>query len=310
MSTIVVGVDFSPESEVAVAHAVQLARRLGTSVTLALATDAIESAENLSPGLMAAYVKYGADLKAKLAEDLIKLGALCEQAAGQGVAINHVILDGQPEDQLPIYSRQVGAAMVAVGTHGRTGFRRLAMGSIAERVVRYEERPVLVARGPAPQGGYRHIVIGLDFSPPSRRAVQEARKYLAPGGKLDLLHCWQLPMWSYAASAPLLGENVAQFQSELLGNVQEAGQRWMDELGPIDGHVAFHSLERSPAAGLDAWAHEHHADLIVVGSHGYRGLQRWLIGSVAEATVRHAPCSVVVVHSTVPEAPVTAPAIS
>ncbi len=296
MSTIVVGVDFSPESEVAIAHAIELSRRLGTSVTLALATDVIEHPEGLSPGLTASYAKYGADLKAHLSEDLSKLGELREQSAGHGVEIKEMVLDGLPEDQLPILSKELGAAMVAVGTHGRTGFRRLAMGSIAERIVRHEERPVLVARGPAPQGGYHHIVLGLDFSPPSRKALVAARKYLAPGGQLDLVHCWQLPMWSYASSAPLLGDNVAQFRSELLGNIEAAGKKWVEEIGPIDGHVTFHSLESSPAAGLDAWAREHRCDLIVLGSHGYRGLQRWLIGSVAEATVRHAPCSVVVVH--------------
>jgi nucleotide-binding universal stress UspA family protein len=296
MSTIIVGVDFSPESEIAIAHAIEMARRLGTTVTLALATDIIDSPEGLSPGLMASYVKYGMDLKARLSEDLAKLGDLREQTSGQGVEITEVVLDGLPEDQLPVLAKQLDAAMVAVGTHGRTGFRRLSMGSIAERVVRAEDRPVLVARGPAPQGGYKRIVLGLDFSPPSRKAVQAARSYLAPGGKLDLVHCWQLPMWSYASSAPLFGDNVAQFQSELLANIQETGKKWLGEIGPLDGEVEFHSLERSPAAGLDAWATDHGADLIVVGSHGYRGLQRWLIGSVAEAVVRHAPCSVVVVH--------------
>jgi nucleotide-binding universal stress UspA family protein len=266
-------------------------------VTLALATDIIDSPEGLSPGLMASYAKYGMDLKVRLSEDLAKLGDLREQTSGQGVDITEVVLDGLPEDQLPVLAKQLNASMVAVGTHGRTGFRRLSMGSIAERVVRGEERPVLVARGPAPQGGgYQRVVLGLDFSPPSRKAVQAARRYLAPGGKLDLIHCWQLPMWSYASSAPLFGDNVAQFQSELLANVQETGKKWLGEIGDIDGEVEFHSLERSPAAGLDAWATDHGADLIVVGSHGYRGLQRWLIGSVAEAVVRHAPCSVVVVH--------------
>ena len=296
MRTIIVGVDFSPESEIAIAHAIVMARRLGTTVTLALATDIIDSPEGLSPGLMASYAKYGMDLKARLSEDLAKLAELREQTSGQGVEISEVVLDGLPEDQLPVLAKQVDAAMVAVGTHGRTGFRRLSMGSIAERVVRAEERPVLVARGPAPQNGYQHIVLGLDFSPPSRKAVQAARRYLAPGGKLDLVHCWQLPMWSYASSAPLFGDNVAQFQSELLANILETGKRWLGEIRDLDGRVEFHSLERSPAAGIDAWATDHGADLIVVGSHGYRGLQRWLIGSVAEAVVRHAPCSVVVVH--------------
>jgi nucleotide-binding universal stress UspA family protein len=296
MSTIIVGVDFSPESEIAIAHAIAMARRLGTTVTLALATNVVDSPEGLSPGLVASYAKYGMDLRARLSEDLAKLGELREQSSGQGVDLTEVVLDGLPEDQLPMLAKQLDAAMVAVGTHGRTGFRRLSMGSISERVVRAEERPVLVARGPAPQGGYQRVVLGLDFSPPSRKAVQAARRYLAPGGKLDLVHCWQLPMWSYASSAPLFGDNVAQFQSELLASIQETGKKWLGEIGSIDGEVEFHSLERSPAAGIDAWATDHGADLIVVGSHGYRGLQRWLIGSVAEAVVRHAPCSVVVVH--------------
>jgi nucleotide-binding universal stress UspA family protein len=295
-TTIVVGVDFSPECEIAIEHALGLARRLGTSVTLALSTYIPDSPEGLSPGLMASYARYAADLKARLAGERDKLGALRERFSGQGVELSQVVLDGRPEEMIPKASKELDAALVAVGTHGRTGFRRFSMGSIAEKLVRYEARPVLVARGPAPAGGYRHIVVGLDFSPPSRKALQTARNYLAPDGKLDLVHCWQLPMWSYASGAPLLGDNVAQFQAELLGSIRETGEKWLAEVGPVDGRIAFHSLERTPAAGLDAWANEHKADLIVVGSHGHQGLRRWLIGSVAENTVRHAPCSVVVVH--------------
>lgn len=296
MSTILVGVDFSSESDIAIGHAMSLARRLGTSVTLALSTFVPESPEGLSPSLLASYAKYAADLKARLTEERSKLAALHQRLQGQGVEVSQIVLDGRPEDTLPNAAKDLAASVVVVGTHGRTGFRRLAMGSVAERIVRYEERPVLVARGPAPDRGYRHIVVGLDFSPPSRKALQAAHSYLAPGGKIDLLHCWQLPMWSYASGAPLLGDNVAQFQAELLGNIRETGEKWLSELGPVDGTVAFHSLERAPAAGLDFWATENKADLIVVGSHGHTGLRRWLIGSVAEATVRHAPCSVVVVH--------------
>jgi nucleotide-binding universal stress UspA family protein len=91
-------------------------------------------------------------------------------------------------------------------------------------------------------------------------------------------------------------DNLQQLHVDMLGSIDELGKKWLAEIGGIDGEVGFHRLERSPAVGLDAWATEHQADLLVVGSHGYRGLQRWLIGSVAEATVRHAPCSVVVVH--------------
>lgn len=296
MSTILVAVDFSPESDVAISHAMGLARRLGTTLTLAHSTYVPESPEGLSPSLLASYAKYAAELKARLAEERAKLAEIHQRLEGQGVEVSQVVLDGRPEDTIPQAAKNLGAVLVAVGTHGRTGFRRLAMGSVAEKLVRLDEGAVLVARGAAPARGYNHVVVGLDFSPPSRKALLAAQTYLAPGGKIDLVHCWQLPMWSYASGAPLLGDNVAQFQAELLDSVRETGQKWLAEAGQIDGTIAFHSIERAPAAGLDYWATENKADLIVVGSHGYSGLRRWLIGSVAEAAVRHAPCSVVVVH--------------
>jgi nucleotide-binding universal stress UspA family protein len=296
MSTIVVGVDFSPESEIAIAHAVQLARRLDVSVTLALSTYVPEPPEGLAFSMQATYARYAAVLKARLEEERAKLSALRERHEGQGPQISQMVIDGRPEIELPRLSKELGAVVTVVGTHGRTGFRRLALGSVAERIVREEARPVLVARGAAPSGGYRHIAVGLDFSPPSRKAVQSAVSYLAPGGQLDLIHCWQLPIWTFASGAPGLGESIAGLHGELLTSIHDTGKKWIEEVGPVDGTVAFRALERSPAAGLDAWATEQGCDLVVVGSHGYRGLERWLIGSVAEATVRHAPCSVVVVH--------------
>jgi nucleotide-binding universal stress UspA family protein len=296
MNTIMVGVDFSPESEIAIAHALELSRRMGTTLTLALATFIPDGPEGLSPSMYATYTRYSEILKERLGEERGQLAALRARYTGRGVELSQVLLDGRPEDRLPEASKQLGAVLTVVGTHGRTGFRRLSLGSVAERVVRTEERPVLVARGDAPAGGYRHIVVGLDFSPASRKAVQAALSYLAPGGTLDLVHCWQLPAWSFASGAPNVADNFGQLQADLVEDLAETGKKWLAEVGKIDGEVRFHSFERSPAAGLDHWARERGADLIVVGSHGHRGLRRWLIGSVAEATVRHAPCSVVVVH--------------
>lgn len=296
MSTIVVGVDLSPECEIAIAHAVQLARRLDVSVTLALATYIPEPPEGLPSSMEATYARYAGELKERLEEERGKLAALRQRFEGQGPQLSQVILDGRPDLELPRLSKELGAALTVVGTHGRTGFRRLALGSVAEKVVRSEERPVLVARGEPPRGGYRHIAVGVDFSPPSRKAVQAAVSYLAPGGQLDLVHCWQLPVWTFASGAPGLGENLGALQRDLLASIYETSKKWLEEVGPIDGDVAFRAIERSPAAGLDGWATEQGCDLLVVGSHGYQGLRRWLIGSVAESTVRHAPCSVVVVH--------------
>ena len=295
MRTILVGVDFSSESEIAIAHALELARRMGTTLTLAVATYVPDGTEGLVPSQYATYTRYAEVLEVRLGEEREKLDVLRARYSGRGVELSQILLDGLPEDQIPAASKQLGAVLTVVGTHGRTGFRRLSLGSVAEKIVRGEERPVLVARGDAPAGGYRHVVVGLDFSIPSRKAVQAARSYLAPGGKLELVHCWQLPAWAFASLAPM-PDNLGQMQAELIDGIVKTGKQWLAELGELDADVSFHSVESSPAAGLDDWARTRGADLIVVGSHGHRGLRRWLIGSVAEATVRHAPCSVAVVH--------------
>ena len=96
------------------------------------------------------------------------------------------------------------------------------------------------------------------------------------------------------------------------------GERYAEELGQHAGEMAARAVQSLQGSGLAAEAVVRHgdprniivdeagdwgADLIVVGSHGYTGLQRWLLGSVAQSVVSHAPCSVEVVRGrVVPEA--------
>lgn len=61
--------------------------------------------------------------------------------------------------------------------------------------------------------------------------------------------------------------------------------------------LAFHQTEASPAAGIQSWLEQSPYEIVITGSHGRRGPARFLLGSVAELTVRHAPCSVMVVHN-------------
>ena len=60
--------------------------------------------------------------------------------------------------------------------------------------------------------------------------------------------------------------------------------------------MIFSTVQAPPAYGIQEKDEVNGLDLIVMGSHGRRGVRRWLLGSVAEVTVRHAPCSVLVVH--------------
>src|SRR4030066_2328266 len=74
-------------------------------------------------------------------------------------------------------------------SHGRGELKDWLLGTTAERVVRKGDRPVLVVKRP-PEGPYRHVLVAVDFSDTSHRALALAA-HLAPGAHLTLLHAYE-----------------------------------------------------------------------------------------------------------------------
>jgi nucleotide-binding universal stress UspA family protein len=283
---IVVGVDFSPESECAVAHAMAAARRTGSPLTLVhvglVPDDPIGIPTSMRPGAE----HWRSLLLDQLAEDRRKLGELRERLAGQGVEISQVVVDNFPDVGVAAAAHELGAVLLVVGTHGRSGVRRFLLGSVAEKTIRVAEASVLVARGDANPGGYRRVVAGTDFSPHARRAIEWAFALAAPDAEIRVVHTWE----SYAMSLS------AAMRAELHAGAEEAmATQRAEVLESAHGReqqVSFEVVEGCPAVVLDDRSER--ADLVVVGSHGRRGLRRFFLGSVAEQTVRHGRCSVLV----------------
>jgi nucleotide-binding universal stress UspA family protein len=140
----------------------------------------------------------------------------------------------------------------------------------------------------------KSILVPLDFSPPSKKALEYAvtfaRQFKA---KLTLLHVVEpVAMPDFAASFPLAMENdklMAAAKSELEGAVKVArGPRGIVEKTLVRFGRSFHEI-------TDA-ARARKVDLIIISTHGYTGLKHALLGSTTERVVRHAPCPVLVVR--------------
>ncbi len=293
MKTILVGVDLSPESEHAVAHALDLARREGAKVVLAMADCVPELPAHLAAGSREVAASYTEELQRRLAADRVTLGELRERWSG-GVDLSQVIVDGFADEELPRVGSEICADLIVVGSRGRTGVRRWLLGSVAERVVRRAEQSVLVARGDAVPGGYRRVVIGTDFSPLADAAIARALAVLSPQLRVDLVHCWQVP-WAGTMDVPLVANE--ELRAQLEAALRDAGDKLragLRDLGRPEPELHIHLVQGSAAQGLVSVATDQHAELVVVGSHGRRGVRRFMLGSVAEVTVRHAPCSVLV----------------
>jgi nucleotide-binding universal stress UspA family protein len=297
---IAAGIDFSTESELAAEHAVELARVKKGEVVLVHIVE--------RPGLPVmdgeairwsseALAGYRAHTEEVVRHDRRELGRLRERLGRRGVTVSEVTREGFPDDALCAAATELGADLVVVGTHGRTGLRWFFLGSVAQRVVRGSPVEVLVARGRPPPGhGYRRMLVATDFSASSARALDAAIQLAAPEARIDVLHCLELPLSLSVYSA---------MQETLSRSARDAITRDLDAAGEslVAAHrrpgldLSFRAHVGPPALGIIHQLEAGDFELAVVGSHGRRGIRRALLGSVAEAVVRRAPCSVLVARS-------------
>lgn len=186
-------------------------------------------------------------------------------------------------------AERIGAGAVVVG--GKVDHRGPhILGSTAEHVVRYAHCPVLVAR-PSPAG---KVLAATDFSDAALPAVEagaaEARRRKAD---LTIIHAIDLlPLMS-----PVYGEFYSVPPIDLSDQMRTLGQHRLDECVHHFKAKGGGLLRNGPAAtAILSAASELPAQLLVVGTHGRTGLSRIALGSVAEAVVRAAPCSVLTVR--------------
>jgi nucleotide-binding universal stress UspA family protein len=131
----------------------------------------------------------------------------------------------------------------------------------------------------------RHILAATDFSGASDHAVEFAAQLAnALGAKLTLVHAFEEP---YPYPVPLPPEYVGDIRARLEARCAELRSSGADVRGVV--------RKGPPWSEVVSAAADEGADLIVVGTHGRRGLPRWLLGSVAERIVRLAPVPVVAV---------------
>ena len=126
--------------------------------------------------------------------------------------------------------------------------------------------------------GLRHILVPMDFSPASTTALERG-KMLAErfAARLSLLHVMTDPQ--------ARGTWTAEIHVPAIPEVRDRLQVSVDAKA---GAVAEQILEV---------ARTHHIDLIVMGTHGRRGLAHLVMGSIAERVVREAPCAVMTTHA-------------
>lgn len=188
--------------------------------------------------------------------------------------------------------------LVISATHGRSGIKRLVLGSVTQRLMRTLPCPLLVIRGPARElmlpaesvFRFHRILVGCDFSDDSRLAfnygLSLAQEFQA---ELHLVHVIEPPVYmdliqehANLDDGPLLLEN--RLTEKLLEQLPPESLHWCTPKTSI--------LEGLPDQELTRYAESHQIDLIVLGVRGYSLVEKLFVGSTTDRVIRRAPCPV------------------
>jgi universal stress protein A len=207
-----------------------------------------------------------------------------------------VVDSGVPDEEIVRIAEANGASLIAVGAKPREG-AELALGHVAERVVRYAHSSVLVAReGPATG----QILVATDFNEGSLPALDVAGAFVREtGASATLVHVVK-PQSSALSSALMpLGDTWTPPSRAALEQLDALGKTTLDGLAKEHGLARSEQIEGDPADVIIDRAAALDVELIVMGSRGRRGLARLVLGSVAEKVIRNSSCSVIVARKKV-----------
>jgi nucleotide-binding universal stress UspA family protein len=190
------------------------------------------------------------------------------------------------------------ADLIAMGSKGWSGFGRLLIGSVADKVLNHAHCPVRLGRPKAERpSGPPRLLIAYDGSPFSDAAVKEAASRNWPKGtRATLLAVSELQM--------RMSDMPLALADALGGGKDKSPWPWVEaKLAKAADRLAAKGLEvrtevviGEPRDVLLKRAARLGATAIFLGSHGHTGLRRLMLGSVSSSVAAHAPCSVEVIH--------------
>jgi nucleotide-binding universal stress UspA family protein len=294
MQRILCPIDFSDFSRRALDHAVAMARWYKASITAVHVDPSIEIV-----GFPAPMVGVPATWKfSDRAELLATLQRFVEPESAPGVSIETVVREGPPVAEILAQAELTGADLIVMGTHGASGFERLLLGSVTEKVLRKARCPVLtVPRAlpdavPAGPVAFKQIVCAVDFSDCSLAALEYALSLAQEAdGQLTVVHV----LTSQLVPDAVLADQHLSVLAYERQREDEARCR-LDEAVPSTAssycRVESTIVRGTPWCEIVGIATAKQSDLIVLGVHGRSAVDLMFFGSTAHQVVRHASCPV------------------
>jgi nucleotide-binding universal stress UspA family protein len=288
-----VPLDGSPLAEQAIPMAGALARRAGAAVHLV----------SVQPGLPR-YPYVPSEISQEVEREVRQRKEAYLKAQAEAIETCYgreavwAVRDGDPAGTLASYGRNNEIDLIIMTTHGRGGLSRFWLGSVADRLVRCTTTPVLLLRSEKqPQTtDLRHVLVALDGSEAGAAVLEPA---LALASLFHERCCTLVQVIEPPATIPW-DLATSELDSKAVEEQQTLATRGLERhaaKAAAAGVASTATVQVAATAGAQilALAEKIDSDVIAIGTHGVHGLERLLLGSVADKVVRGAERPVLVV---------------
>lgn len=222
----------------------------------------------------------------------------CEKAVEEyspefGTELEYLVVQGEPHEVIPAVASERGADLIAMGTYGRRGIRRMIMGSVTSGVILNSPCDVLVVKKPCEEctGEYRRILVPYDDSELSRKAVGRVVN-ITNSGESSATILYVIPRYEEMVGF-FRTASIQERLREEATKVVLAGEK----IATAEGVTANTVIEEGNAADkIVDTAKGLGSDLIVLGSHGWHGIDKSILGSTTERVIATSNIPVLVVR--------------
>jgi nucleotide-binding universal stress UspA family protein len=233
-------------------------------------------------------------------EILDEMRGITERAGIGSIHANLSAHQGDPARNIIDQALAIAADLVVMGTHGRSGFERLLIGSVAEKVLRKAPCPVLlvpphVTATAHPDVSFKHILCPMDFSPSALQALGFALDLARQSdGVVTVLHA--LEWLGDEEPREYTHFNVPEYRQYVIDDARQRVQDLVADHARTWGAIEHRVVLGRAYREILRLAADSGTDLIVMGAQGRGGLGLTLFGSTTQQVVRAATCPVLTVR--------------
>lgn len=211
-------------------------------------------------------------------QKLHDLAAVLQQRFG--VAAETHVVAGALLAELTKKADDLEADLIVCGAKGENVIRHFALGTMAMRVLGTTNCPALVVKQPLHES-YRRLLVPVDFSPSSLRAILHARS-IAPKADITLLHVFEAPFESHLRYASVEEDLINHYRIIARQEATAKLHTLCDQAGLNPNSTSLLVVHGAPSSRIIEQEQEQDCDLIVIGKHGENLLEKLFIGSVTK----------------------------